>query len=231
LIQPDDAGIKDEYAAARELLLSEIEAEVRETARWLGSGELDLAVREAMARVPRQEFVPRWEQPNAYENRPLPIGQGQTISQPYIVAAMTQMLRPRKDMRVLEVGTGCGYQAAVLAEIVAEVWTVERIPELAEAAAARLQRLGYDNVHVKTADGAEGWPEHAPYDGILVTAAASRIPAPLVDQLATGGHMVIPVGAAHFEQALTLVSKNPDGSIREQRGLPVAFVPLVCDGQ
>lgn len=204
-----------------------IDADVRDTAHWLGADRLDPAVRDAMAHVPRHEFVPRWEQPHAYENRPLSIGQRQTISQPYIVAAMTQMLRPRPDMRVLEIGTGCGYQAAVLAECVAEVWSVERIPELAAAASARLQRLGYANVHVKTADGALGWPEHAPFDGILVTAAAAEIPSALVDQLAAGGRMVIPVGIGRYEQSLTLVSKDADGKVTEDRGLPVAFVPLI----
>lgn len=188
---------------------------------------LDPAVRDAMAHVPRHEFVPRWEQPHSYENRPLSIGQGQTISQPYIVAAMTQMLRPRPDMRVLEIGTGCGYQAAVLAECVGEVWSVERIPELAEAAATRLKRLCYSNIHVKTADGALGWPEHAPYDGILVTAAAREVPPTLIDQLAPGGRMVIPVGAGRYEQALTLVTRNEEGEVGEERGLPVAFVPLI----
>ena len=181
-----------------------------------------------MANVPRHEFVPQWEQPYSYENRPLSIGQGQTISQPYIVAAMTQMLRPGPDMRVLEIGTGCGYQAAVLAEVVAEVWSVERIPELAEAAAARLKRLGYDNVHVKIGDGALGWPEHAPFDGILVTAAASEIPAALIDQLAPGGRMAIPVGVGRYEQALTLITRSEDGEVSERRGLPVAFVPLIA---
>jgi protein-L-isoaspartate(D-aspartate) O-methyltransferase len=205
----------------------EIDREVRETARWLGADRLDEAVRDAMAQVPRHEFVPRWEKPYAYENRPLSIGQGQTISQPYIVAAMTQMLRPHDRMRVLEVGTGCGYQAAVLARVVAEVWSIERIPELAEAAAARLSRLGYDNIHVKTADGGAGWPEHAPFDGILVTAAAGKIPTALVDQLAPGGRMVIPVGAGRYEQALTLVTRNEGGEVGEERGLPVAFVPLI----
>lgn len=211
----------------RDRLLSEIDRDVRDTAHWLGTDRLDPAVRDAMAHVPRHEFVPPWEQPHSYDNRPLSIGQGQTISQPYIVAAMTQMLQPRPDMRVLEIGTGCGYQAAVLAECVAEIWSVERIPELAEAAAARLKRLGYANVHVKTADGALGWPEHAPYDGILVTAAASEIHAALVDQLAPGGRMVIPVGVGRYEQILTLVSKDATGEVSEERGLPVAFVPLI----
>ena len=210
-------------------MLAEIDADVRETARWLGVDRLDPAVRNAMAAVPRHEFVPRWELPYSYENRPLSIGQGQTISQPYIVAAMTQMLRPRPDMRVLEVGTGCGYQAAVLAECVAEVWSVERIPELVEAAAARLARLGYGSVHVKTGDGALGWPEHAPYDGILVTAAGTGIPGALVEQLAPGGRMIIPVGTGRYEQALTLVTKDRNGAISEERGLPVAFVPLITD--
>ncbi len=208
-------------------MLSEIDREVRDTARWLGGEQLSEAVRNAMAQVPRHEFVPRWEKPYAYENMPLSIGQGQTISQPYIVAAMTQMLRPHGRMRVLEVGTGCGYQAAVLAKVVAEVWSIERIPELAEAAAARLVRMGYDNIHVKTGDGGDGWPEQAPFDGILVTAAASEIPAALVDQLAPGGRLVIPVGTGHYEQALTLVIRGEDGEVSEERGLPVAFVPLI----
>lgn len=208
-------------------MLSEIDREFRETARWLGGEQLSEAVRNAMAQVPRHEFVPRWEKPYAYENRPLSIGQGQTISQPYIVAAMTQMLRPHSKMRALEVGTGCGYQAAVLAEVVGEVWSIERIPELAEAAAARLARLGYDNIHVKTADGADGWSEQAPFDGILVTAAAGGIPTALIDQLAPGGRLVIPVGTGHYEQALTLVTKNKNGEVSEERGLPVAFVPLI----
>jgi len=219
--------MEDEYAAARRRLLAEIDLDVRETARWLGADRLDPAVRLALERVPRHEFVPAWERPYAYDNRPLSIGCGQTISQPYIVAAMTQMLCPNPGMRVLEVGTGCGYQAAVLASVVAEVWSVERIAELAAAAAERLARLGYANVHVKTADGSAGWPEHAPYDGILVTAAAASMPQALVDQLGPGGRMVIPIGAGRFEQTLTLVEKNPSGRVSIEPGLPVAFVPLI----
>lgn len=219
--------MQDEFAAARQRLLAEIDQDVRDTARWLGTDRLDPAVRAAMAHVPRHEFVPGWERPYAYDNRPLSIGRGQTISQPYIVAAMTQMLRPDADMRVLEVGTGCGYQAAVLSRVVAEVWSIERIAELAEAAAERLARLGYVNVHVKTADGSAGWPEHAPYDGILVTAAATTMPRSLVDQLAVGGRMVIPIGVGRFEQTLTLVEKDRQGKVSVEPGLPVAFVPLV----
>ena len=220
--------MQDEYAAARERLLAEIDSEVRDTAHWLGVDRLDPAVRRAMERVPRHEFVPGWERSYAYENRPLSIGRGQTISQPYIVAAMTQMLRPNRRMRVLEVGTGCGYQAAVLASVVAEVWSVERIAELADAAAERLARLGFANVHVRTADGSLGWPEHAPYDGILVTAAAAAVPQALVDQLGSGGRMVIPVGVGRFEQTLTLVEKDEAGKVKVEPGLPVAFVPLVA---
>jgi protein-L-isoaspartate(D-aspartate) O-methyltransferase len=220
--------MQDEYAAARERLLAEIDLEVRDTARWLGAGRLDPAVRAAMESVPRHEFVPDWERPYAYDNRPLSIGRGQTISQPYIVAAMTQMLHPHGQMRVLEIGTGCGYQAAVLASVVAEVWSVERIAELADAAAERLARLGYANVRVTTADGSVGWPEHAPYDGILVTAAAAAMPQALIDQLRTGGRMVIPIGIGRFEQALTLVEKDEQGKVSVEPGLPVAFVPLIA---
>ena len=143
---------------------------------------------------------------------------------------MTQMLRPHADMRVLEIGTGCGYQTAVLAAVVKEVWSVERIAELADAAAERLNRLGYGNAHVKTADGSLGWPEHAPYDGILVTAAAKEVPQALIDQLAPGGRMAIPVGLGRFEQTLTLVEKDEAGAVSFEPGLPVAFVPLITGG-
>lgn len=172
--------------------------------------------------------MPAWERPFAYVNRPLSIGHGQTISQPFIVALMSQMLAPGPASRVLEIGTGCGYQTAVLAELAAEVWSIERIPELAEAAAQRLDRLGYRNIHSRTGDGALGWPEAAPFDGILVTAAADVIPPPLIDQLAPGGRMAIPVGGpTRGDQILTLVTRDADGQIETRPGLPVAFVPLV----
>ena len=222
--------VEDDYTQAREQLLAEIDREVRETARWLGADKLDSAVRAAMAAVPRHQFVPRLERPLAWRNRPLSIGHGQTISQPYIVAAMTQLLHPDGGMRVLEIGTGCGYQTAVLAEIVAGVWSVERIAALADAAAERLARLGYANVQVKTADGSLGWPEHAPFDGILVTAAAREIPQALIGQIAPGGRMVIPVGAGRFEQALTVVEKDSAGEVTVTPGLAVAFVPLIGGG-
>jgi protein-L-isoaspartate(D-aspartate) O-methyltransferase len=185
------------------------------------------AVRDALARVPRHQFVPRLERGLAYANRPLSIGHGQTISQPYIVAIMTQLLDPGPESRVLEIGTGCGYQAAVLAEIAAGVWTIERIPALAEAAAQRLARLGYTNIHVRAGDGSLGWPGEAPFDAIIVTAAAGAIPPALIDQLARGGRMVTPVGVPGREQALTVVDKARDGAITERTCLPVAFVPLV----
>ena len=183
-------------------------------------------VMEAMGRVPRHLFVPFALQPRAYENRPLPIGHEQTISQPYIVALMTDLIRPAKDHRVLEIGTGSGYQAAILSELVREVYTIEIVAPLAEEARARLARLGYRNVVVKTGDGYKGWEEHAPFDSIMVTAGAEEIPPPLIRQLKPGGRMVIPVGNVDRVQYLTLIEKLPDGSIRSRRVAPVRFVPF-----
>jgi len=191
----------------------------------------------AMLRVPRELFVPPELRPFAYLDRPLPIGRGQTISAPHIVAYMTELLDPDVGHRVLEVGTGSGYQAAVLAEIVApsdapreawgHVWSIERIPELAERARENLARAGYaDRVTVVVGDGTRGLPEHAPYDRIIVTAAAPRIPEPLVEQLAPGGRMVIPVGDS-WDQRLKLVVKDEFGRVRVVDTLPVIFVPLV----
>ncbi|MGH9459343.1 MAG: protein-L-isoaspartate(D-aspartate) O-methyltransferase [Thermoanaerobaculia bacterium] len=183
----------------------------------------DSAVIEAMRTVPRHRFVPPSEAPSAYEDRPLPIGYGQTISQPYIVAYMTQALDLGPGDRVLEIGTGSGYQAAVLAEIVREVYTIEIVPELARQARDTLAQLGYDNVHVREGDGYRGWPEAAPFDGIIVTAAPRRIPAPLIDQLALNGRMVVPVG--DWYQELVILTKTAEGVI-EQRTIPVRFVPM-----
>lgn len=188
-------------------------------------GIKDQAVLRAMRKVPRHKFVPGQEK-RAYENWPLPIGYGQTISQPYIVGLMTDLLDVDKDDIVLEVGTGSGYQAAVLAEIVKHVYTIEIIKPLGLSARARLRRLGYTNVTVKVGDGYYGWPEHAPFDAIIVTAAASHIPPPLVKQLKPGGKMAIPVGNPFQVQNLMLVEKRPDGKIRTRNILPVAFVPL-----
>lgn len=211
---------------ARTQMMREIEAEVRSTSRWIGKSALDDRVMAAMAKVPRHEFVPADMESAAYRNEPLPIGFGQTISQPYIVALMTDLIAPLQGGVVLEVGTGCGYQTAVLAEVVGRVFTIEVVKELAEQAQARLARLRYRNISFRVGDGYHGWPEHAPYDAILVTAAASHIPPPLVRQLKPGGRMVIPVGAAFMVQQLMLVEKQADGRISTRQIMPVRFVPL-----
>jgi protein-L-isoaspartate(D-aspartate) O-methyltransferase len=189
-------------------------------------GVTDEAVLDAMRAVPRHRLVPPRLADWAYTDRPLPIGQGQTISQPYIVAFMTAAIQPDSTDRVLEVGTGSGYQAAVLAEIVDSVYTVEIVPELARTARVRLDSLGYDNVVVREGDGYAGWPERAPFDAIVITAAPTDIPPPLLDQLAPGGRMVLPVGPVDAVQRLTLVTKNDDGSVTRERLMPVRFVPF-----
>ncbi|MFB3134096.1 MAG: protein-L-isoaspartate(D-aspartate) O-methyltransferase [Rhodothermales bacterium] len=185
----------------------------------------DEAVLRAMRTVPRHLFVPERYVQRAYEDRPLPIGYGQTISQPYIVAYMTELVRPRPGQRILEIGTGSGYQAAVLAEIVDSVFTIEIVSELAEAVTGRLDRLGYDAVTVKHADGYHGWAAHAPFDAIVVTAAAEHVPPPLIKQLKDGGRMIIPVGSPFFTQTLMLVEKR-DGEVRTRSLVPVRFVPF-----
>jgi protein-L-isoaspartate(D-aspartate) O-methyltransferase len=170
--------------------------------------------------------VPAEARPFAYENRPLPIGYGQTISQPYIVALMTDLLQPEPDHTVLEIGTGSGYQAAVLAQLVKEVYSIEIIEELGQSSSRLLKDLGYDNVTTRTADGYDGWPQHAPFDSIIVTAAISHIPPPLVRQLKNGGTMVIPVGTGFQTQQLTLVKKDMSGEITTRQIIPVIFVPF-----
>ncbi len=179
-----------------------------------------------MDQVPRHLFVPEGVRDRAYADRPLRIGYGQTISQPLIVALMTQMAEVGPDARVLEIGTGSGYQAAVLSPLVEEVCTIEIIPELGEAATERLAGLGYDNVRPRVGDGYFGWPDCGPFDAILVTAAAGHVPPPLVEQLKPGGRMVIPVGSVYGAQYLTIVEKLPDGTARTRQVLPVRFVPL-----
>ncbi len=191
----------------------------------------DEGVLEAMRAVPRHEFVPSERRGRAYANRPLPIGHGQTISQPYVVAYMTEVLELAEDDRVLEVGTGSGYQAAVLAEIVDAVYTIEIIEALARTARRRLERLEYDNVEVKQGDGYFGRPEHAPFDAIIVTAAAGHIPSPLVEQLRPGGRMVIPVGPVYAVQNLILVTRDDSGEVRTEQLLPVRFVPMTGRAQ
>jgi protein-L-isoaspartate(D-aspartate) O-methyltransferase len=183
-------------------------------------------VLDAMRTVPRHEFVPEAYRSSAYADSPLPIGLDQTISQPYIVALMTELVAPKPEHRILEIGTGSGYQAAVISQLVKEVYTIEIIPQLAESARQRLQRLGFSNVTVRDGDGYQGWPEKMPFDGILVTAGATEIPKPLVDQLKPGGRMVIPVGSTLNSQVLRIVEKQADGSTRIEEVIPVRFVPL-----
>ena len=222
LAASDAPGATDaEFDARRRAMVDEITAE-----RPGLPGRFDPRVKDAIARVPRHLFVPPAQRPYAYENRPLPIGHEQTISQPYIVALMTDLLKPGKQDRVLEIGTGSGYQAAVLAELVGSVYTIEIVEPLAVEARARLGRLGYRNVEVRTGDGYKGWEERAPFDAIMVTAGADEVPPPLLQQLKPGGRMVIPVGPAESLQYLTLIEKLADGSIRSRRIVPVRFVPF-----
>jgi protein-L-isoaspartate(D-aspartate) O-methyltransferase len=188
-------------------------------------GIKDRAVLEAMRAVSRHLFVPPHLAGSAYEDRPLPIGYGQTISQPYIVAYMTELVRPRTGHKVLEIGAGSGYQAAVLAQIVKQVYTIEIVPELGHDARERLHKLGYRNVHVRVSDGYDGWPEQAPFDAIVVTAAADYIPPPLIRQLKDGGRMVIPVGSPFLVQTLVLVEKDK-GNVKTTSLVPVRFVPF-----
>jgi protein-L-isoaspartate(D-aspartate) O-methyltransferase len=215
-----------DFAAERRRMVEEIATLAREVRAETGKRAFDERVMAVMAAVPRHEFVPADQLPNAYLNRPLPIGHGQTISQPYIVALMTDLARVEPGHKVLEVGTGSGYQAAVMARLASAVYTIEIVEPLGLQATQRLKRLGYANVQVRLGDGYHGWEEHAPYDAILVTAAASHIPPPLIRQLKAGGRMVIPVGAAFMVQQLMLVEKNPDGTVSTRQILPVAFVPL-----
>jgi protein-L-isoaspartate(D-aspartate) O-methyltransferase len=207
----------DPYAEARERMLA---LDIR------GRGIRDERVLEAMRRVPRQAFVPSEYADKAYADHPLPIGAGQTISQPYIVALMTELLEVKEGDRVLEIGTGSGYQAAILAELTPHVYTIEIIRTLAERAEKTLRRLGYDTVKVKTGDGYLGWPEHAPFDGIIVTCAPDEVPQPLRDQLAEGGRMVIPVGPQWTSQTLYLLRKK-NGKLAQTAVIPVRFVPMV----
>ena len=220
---PDDA---DEVVAARRALLQTIAEEIRWTGLGDGRHELDPKVREAIAKVPRERFVPPELAAHAYDNRPLPIGHGQTISQPLIVAVMTDVLRLRPSSRVLEVGTGSGYQTAILAELAGEVVTVEVVEALAAEARARLEALGYRNIAFRTGDGAAGWAEAAPFDAILVTAAAPSIPPALLEQLRAGGRLVIPLGRDPLSQELVLVEKDAAGRSHQRSLFPVAFVPL-----
>jgi len=217
---------EDRYVTERRALLAEIQRDAAATADSTGRPRFSARVIGAMDAVPRHRFVPARELESAYENRPLSIGHGQTISQPYIVALMTELLDTKAEDVILEVGTGSGYQAAVLAKLVARVYTIEIIEPLVGKATARLEQLGYRNVQVKLGDGYYGWPEHGPYDGIVVTAAANSIPPPLIKQLKPGGRMIIPVGAPFHTQDLILLEKDANGKVSTTSVLPVAFVPL-----
>jgi len=222
----DSSIAQDGRAAERGRMVEEIAAMARETGAETGRPRFSDAVMAAMRKVPRHRFVPAAQQGSAYANRPLQIGEGQTISQPYIVALMTDLLDPKPGDTVLEIGTGSGYQAAVLGELVARVYTIEIIAPLGKRAAQLLGELGYLNVSVRIGDGYKGWPEAAPFDSIIVTAAAAEPPKPLLTQLKNGGRMVIPLGVPGGVQELVLIEKAPDGSVSTRRTLPVRFVPF-----
>lgn len=225
-------GSAGEYEGIRRRLLERVVAETRETGDLTGCHQLSAGVLRALATVPRHRFVPVEQKDLAYVDAPLPIGRGQTISQPFIVALMTELLQPDPQAVVLEIGTGSGYQTAVLASLVRQVYSVERIPELAEAAVRRLGELGYANVEVRSDDGGRGWEERAPFDAIMVTAAAATtVPLALVRQLKPGGRLVIPVGEPHRSQDLRVITKDERGVIETRSVLPVVFVPLVRDGE
>jgi protein-L-isoaspartate(D-aspartate) O-methyltransferase len=207
-------------------LLDEIEREYSYTRGMTGKASLDPRVKAALSDTPRDKFVPQGSIDSAFDNNPLSIGYGQTISQPYIVALMTDLLELEADDIVLEIGTGSGYQAAVLSQLCNQVYSIEYVEALAAKARARFEKLGYDNIETRAGNGFDGWPEHAPYDGIIVTAAATHIPRPLIEQLKPGGRMVIPVGRPFSHQELKLVEKNRDGDISVKDVLGVAFVPF-----
>ena len=220
------AEAQDGYARERASMVEEIVALVRETRLETGRAALAGPVMAAMAKVPRHEFVPEGETRNAYANRPLPIGMGQTISQPFIVALMSDLMEVKPGDRVLEVGTGSGYQAAVLAELGAAVHTIEIVEPLAREARQRLDRTGYRRVLTRIGDGYRGWPEYAPFDSIMVTAAPREVPQPLIDQLKPGGRLVVPVGSQASGQSLLVIEKKHDGSVTRRNVLAVRFVPL-----
>ena len=222
---PDPAPI-DVATPASRALWDEVARQVGRLQSQIGFGQLSPAVREALLQVPRERFVPGEQRASAYANRPLPIGFGQTISQPLIVAVMTELLALEPGAKVFELGTGSGYQAAVLAALGAEVYSIEIVPELAEQARGALQTLGYDKVHTRLGDGYFGWPDAAPFDAIIVTAAGDHVPPPLIRQLKPGGRMVIPVGSRYSTQKLVLIVRGEDGGIESRELIPVTFVPL-----
>ena len=220
------ALISDGYGKQSQQMLKEIDEDALYASSTLARNHIDTRVMDVMAKVPRHEFVPAYLRDSAYLNVPLPIGHGQTISQPFIVALMTDLLETRKDDVVLEIGTGSGYQAAVLSGLVKKVYSVEVIKELGKSARERLSHLGYKNVEVRIADGYFGWEERSPFDSIIVTAAAGHVPPPLIRQLKPGGRIVIPVGGTYQVQMLMVVTKDASGTLKTRQVLPVRFVPL-----
>jgi len=222
---------QDRWAPARAAMVSTIQAHAASLPKSIDGQGLAPAVLDVMGKVPRHRFVPEGAERDAYADAPLPIGYGQTISQPFIVALMSHLARATPQSTVLEIGTGSGYQAAVLAPLAKTVCTIEIIPQLGETAARRLRDLGYANVRTRIGDGYFGWPECGPFDGILVTAAAGHVPPPLVQQLKPGGRMVVPVGTAFGPQFLTLVEKTTDGQVTSRQMLAVRFVPLTREAQ
>ncbi len=207
-------------------MLNDIEMEIHLTRHLIGKNSFDDRVMAAMKRVPRHEFLPGDLRYCAYDNGPAPIGSGQTISQPYIVALMSDLLNTRPSDIILEIGTGSGYQAAILSQLVQQIYSIEIIEDLATEARKRLNKLGYNNIEVRNDDGYSGWLEHAPYDGVIVTAAAPHIPQPLIDQLRAGARLVIPVGLPYSHQELMVVEKKTNGEAETRQVLGVAFVPL-----
>ena len=202
-------------------MIATIELEAQDAAPWVGKDDIDPRVLAAMAKVPRHEFVPASVIASAYDNEPLPIGYGQNISQPYLVALLIDLVRPKPEDVVLEIGTGSGYETAVLAALVSRVFSIEVVPELAELAAARFKRLGYTNIESRWGDGYHGWPEHEPYDGIIVSAGVYDVPQPLIDQLKPGGRLIAPVGVRLEGQDLLVLEKDQQGLIRRHAVLPV----------
>lgn len=226
------AVARDDWAERRAAMVDTIQQHARSAPGALEEGGIDPEVLQAMRQVPRHEFVPEEQRPYAYQDRPLPIGYGQTISQPFIVAMMTDLLDLEPGDKVLEIGTGSGYQAAVLSPLADRVYSIEIVPELGRRAGEVLKELDFANVETKAADGYYGWPEAAPFDAIVVTAAANHIPPPLVNQLEAGGRMVIPIGGPFSAQQLMLVRKLPDGGITARQLMPVRFVPFIrAEGQ
>jgi len=215
------------FERERQQMLADIEADVTFTREKTGRDHLSARVMDAMQRVHREDFVPDHMRHASFHDGALPVGYGQTISQPYIVALMTDLLELDENSVVLEIGTGTGYQAAILSQLASKVYSIERIPELAQSARQRLAELGYDNVDIRCGDGYLGWQENAPFDGIIVTAAAASIPPALLEQLRPGGRMVIPLGLPGMHQDLMLLTSNQQGLIETRKILGVAFVPLI----